>query len=144
MAQRVLIAMAISCSPSLVLADEPTSGLDTTVQAAILNDLRRAVTEVGASLLLVTHDFGIVANYCDRLYVMESGEIVEEAIAEDFFAHPAHPAGLALLAQHAGSDITHIACRAQRARAPGIPSVAAYTQGAWPRTPTAAVCTSTR
>ncbi len=99
MAQRVLIAIALSCSPKLLIADEPTSGLDATVQAQVLDDLRRVATEVGSSLALVTHDLGIVANYCDRVYVMESGEVVEEADVHTFFARPAHPASLALLSK---------------------------------------------
>ncbi|MEZ5100007.1 MAG: ABC transporter ATP-binding protein [Thermoleophilia bacterium] len=97
MAQRVLIAMALACSPKLLLADEPTSGLDVTVQAQVLDDLRAAVTSVGSSLVLVTQDLGIVANYCDRVYLMHAGEIVEEAPTEAFFSRPAHPASAALL-----------------------------------------------
>ena len=99
MAQRVLIAIALSCSPKLLIADEPTSGLDATVQAQVLDDLRRVAKEVGSSLALVTHDLGVVANYCDRVYVMESGEVVEESDVHTFFARPAHPASLALLSK---------------------------------------------
>lgn len=104
MAQRILIAIALSCTPKLLIADEPTSGLDATVQAQVLDDLRRVTREVGSSLALVTHDLGIVANYCDRVYVMESGEIVEESDVESFFARPAHPASLALLSKQQDSQ----------------------------------------
>jgi oligopeptide/dipeptide ABC transporter ATP-binding protein len=102
MAQRVLIGMALSCTPKLLLADEPTSGLDVTVQAQLLDDLRAAAGEVGSSLLLVTQDLGIVANYCDRVYLMHAGEIVEEARTEIFFEEPAHPASAALLMAQRG------------------------------------------
>ena len=103
MAQRVLIAMALSCTPKLLLADEPTSGLDVTVQAQLLDDLRAAAGAVGSSLLLVTQDLGIVANYCDRVYLMHAGEIVEEARTEVFFEEPAHPASAALLVAQRGA-----------------------------------------
>jgi oligopeptide/dipeptide ABC transporter ATP-binding protein len=98
MAQRVLIAMALSAGPKLLIADEPTSGLDVTIQAQVLDDLRRAIETVGSSLLLVTQDLGIVANYCDRLYLVHAGEIVELAPTISFFDEPLHPAGAALLA----------------------------------------------
>lgn len=102
MAQRVLIAMALSCEPALVLADEPTSGLDVTVQAQVLDDLRSAAAEAGSSVLLVTQDLGIVANYCDRVYLIHAGEVLEEAVTERFFLEPASPATLALLAAQRG------------------------------------------
>jgi oligopeptide/dipeptide ABC transporter ATP-binding protein len=98
MAQRVLIAMALSAKPKLLIADEPTSGLDVTIQAQVLDDLRRAVTTVGSSLLVVTQDLGIVANYCDRLYLMHAGEVVEVAPTLPFFDSPLNPAGAALVA----------------------------------------------
>jgi oligopeptide/dipeptide ABC transporter ATP-binding protein len=102
MAQRALIAMALACTPELLLADEPTSGLDVTVQAQVLDDLRLAAAEVGSSLLLVTQDLGIVANYCDRVYLLHAGEVVEEATVDRFFATPSHPASAALLAAQRG------------------------------------------
>ena len=102
MAQRVLIAMALACSPRLLIADEPTSGLDVTVQAQVLDDLRHAVDEVGSSLLVVTQNLSIVANYCDRVYVMHAGEVVEEAPTERFFEQPSYPASAALLAAQRG------------------------------------------
>lgn len=97
MAQRVLIAMALSGQPRVLLADEPTSGLDVTLQAQILDDLRAAATTAGSSLVIVTHDVGVVAQYCDRVYVMNAGEVVETARTTDFFATPRQPASLALL-----------------------------------------------
>jgi len=100
MAQRVVIAMALACTPKLLIADEPTSGLDVTVQAQLLDDLRDAATEAGSSLLLVTQDLGVVANYCDRVYLVHAGEVVETSTAERFFAEPANPATLALMAAH--------------------------------------------
>lgn len=97
MAQRIVIAMALACEPTLLVADEPTSGLDVTVQAQVLNDLHRAARSVGSALLIITQDLGIVANYCDRVYVMHAGEIVESAGVAELFAAPAHPSTVALL-----------------------------------------------
>ena len=104
MAQRVLIAMSLSCTPKLLLADEPTSGLDVTVQAQVLDDLRDAVQEVGSSMVLVTQDLGIVANYCDRIYQLHAGESVEQAPTAEFFKRPAHPASAALLMAQRGAE----------------------------------------
>lgn len=97
MAQRIVIAMALACEPTLLVADEPTSGLDVTVQAQVLNDLHRAARSVGSALLIITQDLGIVANYCDRVYVMHAGEVVESAAVNDLFAAPTHPSTVALL-----------------------------------------------
>lgn len=102
MAQRVLIAMSLACAPKLLMADEPTSGLDVTVQAQVLDDLRHAVDEVGSSLLVVTQNLSIVANYCDRVYMMHAGEIVEESPTLRFFEQPSYPASAALLAAQKG------------------------------------------
>lgn len=104
MAQRVLIAMSLSCTPKLLLADEPTSGLDVTVQAQVLDDLRDAVQDVGSAMVLVTQDLGIVANYCDRIYQMHAGESVEQAPTIEFFQRPAHPASAALLMAQRGEE----------------------------------------
>lgn len=98
MAQRVVIAMALVCEPRVLLADEPTSGLDVTVQAQVLDDLRRATDETGSSMLLITQDLGIVANYCDRVALMHAGEVVEQAPTRELFDRPTHPASVALLA----------------------------------------------
>jgi oligopeptide/dipeptide ABC transporter ATP-binding protein len=97
MRQRVLIAMAIACAPSLLIADEPTTALDVTIQAQIMDLLRDLRAELGSAMLLITHDLGLVAEYADRVYVMYAGQIVEEAAVDDLFAAPQHPYTRALL-----------------------------------------------
>jgi peptide/nickel transport system ATP-binding protein len=97
MRQRVLIAMAIACSPRLLIADEPTTALDATVQAQILDLLRHLVEEDGISLILITHNFGIVADLCQRIYVMYAGQVVEHGSVRSIFAAPRHPYTAALL-----------------------------------------------
>jgi oligopeptide/dipeptide ABC transporter ATP-binding protein len=95
--QRVMIAIALACEPRLLIADEPTTALDVTVQAQILDlidDLRR---ETGMAVLLITHDLGVVSQYCDRVAVMYGGRVVEEAPAAELFAHPRHRYTEALL-----------------------------------------------
>src|SRR5919106_2642257 len=79
MRQRVMIAMALACDPQLLIADEPTTALDVTIQAQILELMRRSVTERGTALILITHDLGVVAEVADRVCVMYTGRIVEEA-----------------------------------------------------------------
>jgi len=91
MAQRVLIAGAISCEADLIIADEPTTALDVTVQAEILDLLRGLQNELGVSILIVTHNFGVVADLCDRVSVMQNGLIVETGPARSIFAGPRHP-----------------------------------------------------
>jgi oligopeptide/dipeptide ABC transporter ATP-binding protein len=97
MAQRVLIAMALGAGPKLLIADEPTSGLDVTIQAAFLDSMWRNVRARGSAMLLVTQDPGILANYCDRVAVMQDGRIVETADVPAFFAAPASDYGRAVL-----------------------------------------------
>lgn len=97
MRQRVLIAMAISSKPALLIADEPTTALDVTIQAQIMRLLAHIRRELSSSMLLITHDLGLVAEYCDRVYVMYAGEIVEEGNVFDIFANPQHPYTRALL-----------------------------------------------
>lgn len=91
MAQRVMIAMALSCKPKVLIADEPTTALDVTVQAEILNLLRDLQEEIGMGILFVTHDLSVVADICDRAVVMYAGQRVESASADDLFERPRHP-----------------------------------------------------
>ncbi|WGX96863.1 ABC transporter ATP-binding protein [Nocardioides sp. L-11A] len=98
MAQRVLIALAMINEPKLIIADEPTTGLDLTVQAQILDLLRARVDATGSAVLLITHDLGVVANYCDRVAVMFAGRIVEEGTVDQIFGNPRHPYTRALVA----------------------------------------------
>lgn len=97
MRQRVMIAMALSLHPRLLIADEPTTALDVTVQAQILFELRRLKREFGTSILLITHDLGVVAELADRVAVMYAGSIVEMGRIADIFENPAHPYTRALL-----------------------------------------------
>ena len=95
--QRVMIAMALSCQPRLLIADEPTTALDVTIQAQIMELLRRLQRERGMSIILITHDIGLVAQMTDRVLVMYAGQTVECAPTQDLFCHPAHPYTRALL-----------------------------------------------
>ncbi len=97
MRQRVMIAMAISCNPKLLIADEPTTALDVTVQAAILELLRRLRDELGMAVLLVTHDLGVVADFCEEVTVMYAGQSIEDAPTESLFERPRHPYTAGLL-----------------------------------------------
>ena len=97
MRQRVMIAMALSCQPSLLIADEPTTALDVTIQAQIMNLLRSLKRELRMSLLLITHDMGLVAQMADRVLVMYAGQLIEQARVLELFDHPAHPYTRALL-----------------------------------------------
>jgi peptide/nickel transport system ATP-binding protein len=89
--QRIMIAMALMCDPELLIADEPTTALDVTVQAQILRLLQKLQQELGLALLLITHDFGVVARMAQRVSVMYAGEVVETGIAAELFAAPTHP-----------------------------------------------------
>ena len=91
MRQRVVIAMALACQPSLLIADEPTTALDVTVQAQILRLLREALEHSGMGMLLITHNLGVVAEIADRVAVMYAGRIVEEGPVADVLVRPAHP-----------------------------------------------------
>ena len=91
MRQRVMIAMAISCAPKLLIADEPTTALDVTIQAQILELLAELRKAHGMAVMLITHDLGVVAEVCDRVAVMYAGQIVESGTVEDIFVRPAHP-----------------------------------------------------
>lgn len=97
MRQRVIIAIAISCKPPIILADEPTTALDVTIQAQILDLLKELQAETEAGIILITHDLGVVAEMADRVCVMYAGQIVEQATAEELFANPQHPYTRSLL-----------------------------------------------
>jgi peptide/nickel transport system ATP-binding protein len=91
MAQRIMIAMALACEPELLIADEPTTALDVTIQAQILDLMRRLQDETGTAIILITHDLGVVAEMCDRVAVMYAGEIVEQTDTRTLFRDPRHP-----------------------------------------------------
>ena len=97
MRQRAIIAMALACNPKLLIADEPTTALDVSVQAQIMELLKRLQKEFRMAVLLITHDMGVVSHMADRVLVMYAGQIVEEAQAEELFHHPSHPYTRALL-----------------------------------------------
>jgi oligopeptide transport system ATP-binding protein len=97
MRQRAMIAMALACEPKLLIADEPTTALDVTIQAQILDLLREIVRERDAALVLITHDLGVVAGMCERVYVMYAGTFVETGSAEQIFDRPRHPYTYGLL-----------------------------------------------
>lgn len=97
MRQRVMIAMGIICGPEILIADEPTTALDATIQAQILDLMRRLKKEIDTSVILITHNLGIVANFCEKVIVMYAGNIVEEASVYDIFNNPKHPYTKALL-----------------------------------------------
>src|SRR5919202_1087248 len=97
MRQRVMIAMAISCEPKVLIADEPTTALDVTIQAQILDLIKRLRAELGMAIIMITHDLGVVAGIADRINVMYAGYIVETATADEIFHNPRHPYTLGLL-----------------------------------------------
>ena len=97
MRQRIMIAMALSCNPSLILADEPTTALDVTIQAQILELLKDLSRKLGVAMLMITHNLGVVARYADRVNVMYAGRIVERGTAREIYANPRHPYTLGLL-----------------------------------------------
>jgi len=97
MRQRMMIAMALACNPSLILADEPTTALDVTIQAQILELMRDLARRLGVAMLIITHNLGVVARYADRVNVMYAGRIIEQASATELYANPRHPYTLGLL-----------------------------------------------
>ena len=98
MRQRVMIAMALACSPKLIIADEPTTALDVTSQAQILDLLRNLKDQINSSIMFITHDLGVIAEMADYVVVIYAGRIVEQGTAEEIFAHPAHPYTIGLMA----------------------------------------------
>ena len=106
MRQRVMIAMALSCDPKILIADEPTTALDFTVQDQILKLILKLRNDIGMSVLLVTHDIGVIAQTCDRVAVMYAGKIVESGATAQVVSRPAHPYTRALLAAPTSSIAT--------------------------------------
>lgn len=125
MAQRVCIAMALAAKPKLLIADEPTTALDVTVQAEILALLRDLRRRLGMAVLLITHDWGVLADVCDRAVVMYAGEVVETAAADGLYAHPQHPYTAALLAANPHRAATGQPLPSIKGTVPG--------PGEWPR-----------
>ncbi|HHU22534.1 MAG TPA: ABC transporter ATP-binding protein [Clostridiales bacterium] len=109
MKQRVVIAMALACRPELLLADEPTTALDVTIQAQILEMIKELRDKFNMALILITHDFGVVAELCDEVAVVYAGEIIESGTKEDIFIHPTHPYTIGLF-----DSIPHIDSDADR------------------------------
>ena len=97
MRQRVMIAMALSCNPRLIIADEPTTALDVTIQAQILDLMKSLTTEFGVALIIITHNLGVVARYADRVNIMYAGKVIERGSAHEIYANPRHPYTLGLL-----------------------------------------------
>jgi peptide/nickel transport system ATP-binding protein/oligopeptide transport system ATP-binding protein len=117
MRQRVMIALALSCNPSVLIADEPTTALDVTIQAQILQRVRELRDETGAAVILVTHDLGVVADIADRIAVMYAGRIVEKGTLDEIFYDPQHPYTWGLLGSIARVD------RPRPERLPAIPGL---------------------
>ena len=98
MRQRVMISMALACNPKVIIADEPTTALDVTIQAQILDLLRNLKDKINSSIMLITHDLGVIAEMADYVVVMYAGRVVEKGTADDIFYHPAHPYTIGLMA----------------------------------------------
>jgi peptide/nickel transport system ATP-binding protein len=120
MRQRVMIALAMACKPTLLIADEPTTALDVTIQAQILALIARLREETGMSVLFITHNLGVVAQYADHVAVMYAGRIVETATVEDLFAAPKHPYTRGLLACLPGMAVRGAAAGGARPRLTAI------------------------
>jgi oligopeptide transport system ATP-binding protein len=97
MRQRVMIAMALACTPQILIADEPTTALDVTIQAQIMDLVKRLRDELGMAIIWITHDLGVVAGLAQRVLVMYGGYIIEEALVKDLFANPSHPYTIGLM-----------------------------------------------
>ena len=98
MRQRIVIAMALACNPKIIIADEPTTALDVTIQAQILDLLRNLKDQINSSIMLITHDLGVIAEMADYVVVMYAGRVVEKGTAEEIFEHPSHPYTIGLMA----------------------------------------------
>ena len=98
MKQRIVIAMALACNPRLLIADEPTTALDVTIQAQILDLFRNLKDKINSSIMIITHDLGVIAEMADYVVVMYAGRIVEKGTAQEIFANPAHPYTIGLMA----------------------------------------------
>lgn len=98
MRQRIVIAMALACNPRIIIADEPTTALDVTIQAQILDLLRQLKDKINSSIMLITHDLGVIAEMADYVVVMYAGRVVEKGTAEEIFEHPSHPYTIGLMA----------------------------------------------
>ncbi len=113
MRQRVMIAMALACNPKVIIADEPTTALDVTIQAQILDLLRNLKDRINSSIMLITHDLGVIAEMADYVVVMYAGRVVEKGTAQEIFANPAHPYTIGLMAsktdrgQKSGPTVLH-------------------------------------
>lgn len=118
MRQRVMIAMALSCKPALLIADEPTTALDVTIQAQILDLIRKLQKELNTAMILITHDLGVVAETCNSVAVMYAGKIVEYASVEEIFNHPKHPYTQGLL-----NSVPHFETGKRRTRLDTIPGI---------------------
>ncbi|MEP7300039.1 MAG: ABC transporter ATP-binding protein, partial [Caldimonas sp.] len=116
MRQRVMIALALACNPEVLIADEPSTALDVTIQAQILELLRRLQRQLGMGIVMITHDLGVVAESCDRVVVMYAGRKVEEAATTDLFDRPLHPYTRALMASMPSMNAT----AARLAEIPGM------------------------
>jgi peptide/nickel transport system ATP-binding protein len=131
MRQRVMIAMAVACDPKILIADEPTTALDVTIQAAILDLVRELRARLGTSVILITHNLGVVADLADRVVVMYAGRQAEEAPVHELFAHPQHPYTIGLLRAipRLGEEIREGAKRPRLQEIPGrVPSLAELPQ----------------
>jgi len=118
MRQRVMIAMALSCNPRLLIADEPTTALDVTIQAQILELIQKIQKEMGTSMILITHDLGVVAETCDEVAVMYAGKIIEYGSVEDIFSQPKHQYTRGLL-----NSIPHFESGHRKQRLETIPGI---------------------
>ncbi len=118
MRQRVMIAMALSCNPELLIADEPTTALDVTIQAQVLDLIKKLQRELGSAMILITHDLGVVAETCDEVMVMYAGKVIEQGSVENIFFHPHHPYTQGLL-----RSVPHFEASRRKSRLQTIPGL---------------------